>query len=51
MEALIANIEHEMKAFIEESKKVTNKAAAKRARKLSLSITKDLKEFRAKSIK
>lgn len=51
MEALIANIEHEMMAFIEESKKMTNKAAAKRARKLSMSITRDLKEYRKESIK
>jgi len=54
METLMNRIEQmetKMNAFISDARKTTNKSAAMRARKLSLEITKELKDFRKDSIK
>ena len=53
MESLIENLENAFKAFLKDAAAQMengNKAAGSRARKVSLSIEKGMKEFRKKSI-
>lgn len=51
MNRLLENLKSNMDAFTENASKVSNIAAAKRARKLSLEITAQLKQYRKDSIK
>lgn len=50
MKALVEVILQNMDKFKEDVQKTNNKAAAARARKVSLEIGKQLKEFRALSV-
>lgn len=50
MEKLISKIEETQRMFIEEAKKSDNKAAQRRARKISLELCKLCKEFRQESL-
>ena len=51
IEKLVVEICDEFSLFTVDARQVGNKAAARRARKLSIKITKDLKRFRKLSIK
>jgi len=51
MERQVDCIKNAMNSFMADAEKVTNKSAARRARKLSLEIGQQLKDYRAKSIK
>lgn len=51
MNELIERLTVNMGIFLKESTKIDNKAAAARARKLSLIIATDLKQYRKDSIK
>ena len=48
---MVENIKRDMINFVVDAEKVDNKSAARRARKLSMEIGRQLKEYRAKSIK
>jgi hypothetical protein len=48
---VVAEVEERVSFFLTDARKETNKAAAKRARKLSMEITKLLKTYREISIK
>lgn len=51
MNELIERLTVNMGIFIKETAKLTNKTAAARARKLSMTIAADLKQYRKDSIK
>jgi hypothetical protein len=51
MEDQVYKIKNAMISFLGDAEKVDNKSAARRARKLSMEITRMLKDYRAASIK
>lgn len=51
MDSLVDTLVKQTESFIENAKKTTNKSAARRARKISLELTKTLKEYRRLSVK
>lgn len=51
MEELLKNVQETFSAFLLDAQKTGNKAAAVRARKASLELEKQLKEYRKTSIK
>jgi hypothetical protein len=51
MEDQVYKIKNAMISFLRDAEKVDNKSAARRARKLSMEITRMLKDYRAASIK
>jgi len=51
IETQVKELDDSMNQFLLDAKKLTNKSAARRARKLSMEISRQMKQYRADSLK